>query len=426
MMDGADPAGQELVADGAESGGGEPARERVGIREREHGLWQVGIGVPMFRHRPADRGEHAPEVEQIQRAQRREPRRGELEHHETRSRPEHTVRLPQTGVQIRQVPDAERAHRAVEPAVGEGQRQGVGGDRKGAGGFPLAPGEHGDHEVRADHPPRERRLAGERRRQIERAGAEVEVGAVGGPLPGEPPHRGAAPGAIHVETQEMIEEVVARGDRGEHVAHVRSFRVGHTTHGHLTGASDQDVVEWAKRGHEAAFRELVRRYERPVFSLLYRMVRDRGLAEDLAQETFIKVLNGLGSYNPQFRFSSWIFKIANNAAIDQLRKRELDTLSLDGSPHATTPEAMRATTPQLGDKGETPLQELEARELGGAIERAIARLRPEYRSCILLRHVEGHSYEEIAQILELPLGTVKTYIHRARNELRGYLADRKE
>ena len=196
--------------------------------------------------------------------------------------------------------------------------------------------------------------------------------------------------------------------------------------GHLTGASDQDVVEWAKRGHDAAFRELVRRYERPVFSLLYRMVRDRALAEDLAQETFVKVLNGLGSYNPQFRFSSWIFKIANNAAIDQLRKRELDTLSLDGSPHATTPEAMRATALQLGDKGETPLQELEARELGGAIERAIARLRPEYRSCILLRHVEGHSYEEIAQILELPLGTVKTYIHRARNELRGYLADRKE
>src|SRR2546425_1819637 len=67
-----------------------------------------------------------------------------------------------------------------------------------------------------------------------------------------------------------------------------------------------------------------------------------------------------------------------------------------------------------------------SRELGGAIEHAIARLRPEYRTCILLRHVEGHSYEEIARILELPLGTVKTYIHRARNELRGYLEDRRE
>ncbi len=194
----------------------------------------------------------------------------------------------------------------------------------------------------------------------------------------------------------------------------------------LTGASDPEVAQWAQHGHEPAFRELVRRYERPVFSLLYRMVRDRALAEDLAQETFIKVLNGIKSYNPQFKFSSWIFKIANNAAIDHLRKRDLDTLSLDGSPHATTPEEMSATALQLGDRGESPLQEVEARELGSAIERAIAKLRPEYRACILLRHVEGHSYEEIARILDLPLGTVKTYIHRGRNELRVYLEDRKQ
>lgn len=182
----------------------------------------------------------------------------------------------------------------------------------------------------------------------------------------------------------------------------------------------------AKQGHEPAFRELMRRYERPVFSLLYRMVRDRALAEDLAQETFIKVLNGIRSYRSEYKFSSWIFKIANNAAIDHLRKKSLDTLSLDGAPDARTPEQMSATALQLGDKAETPLQELEARELGTAIERAIARLRPEYRSCILLRHVEGHSYEEIAEILDLPLGTVKTYIHRARNELRTSLEDRRD
>ncbi len=180
-------------------------------------------------------------------------------------------------------------------------------------------------------------------------------------------------------------------------------------------------MEWAKDGHEPAFRELVRRYERPVFTLIYRMVRDRALAEDLAQETFIKVLNAIRSYRPEFRFSSWIFKIANNAAIDHLRRRELDTLSLDGSPHAQTPEEMQSTALQLGARQESPLDEVAARELGSQIERAIAQLRPEYRSCILLRHVEGHSYEEIAQMLDLPLGTVKTYIHRARNELRGYL-----
>jgi RNA polymerase sigma-70 factor (ECF subfamily) len=186
--------------------------------------------------------------------------------------------------------------------------------------------------------------------------------------------------------------------------------------------TDQEVVLLARGGREAAYRELVRRYERPVFALLYRMVRDRELAEDLAQETFVKALNAIESYRPEFKFSSWIFKIANNAAIDHLRRRELDTLSLDGSPHAETPEAMQATALQIGARQESPLDAVEARELGGAIEAAIGRLRPEYRSCILLRHVEGRAYEEIAEILDLPLGTVKTYIHRARNELRLALA----
>ena len=194
----------------------------------------------------------------------------------------------------------------------------------------------------------------------------------------------------------------------------------------LAGTTDQEVVALARHGQEAAYRELVRRYERPVFSLVYRMVRDRELAEDLAQETFVKALNAIESYRPEFKFSSWIFKIANNAAIDHLRRRELDTLSLDGSPHAETPEAIEATALQIGDRQETALEEVEARELGGEIETAIARLRPEYRSCILLRHVDGRAYEEIAEILGLPLGTVKTYIHRARNELRLMLGHLKE
>lgn len=194
----------------------------------------------------------------------------------------------------------------------------------------------------------------------------------------------------------------------------------------LAAATDQEVVAQAKAGREAAYRELIRRYERPVFSLIYRMVRDREAAEDLAQETFIKTLNAIGTYRPEFKFSSWIFKIANNAAIDHLRKRGLDTLSIDGAPDAVTPDAIEATTLQVSDRGESPLQELEARELGGAIEAAIARLRPEYRSCILLRHVDGRPYEEIAEMLDLPLGTVKTYIHRARHELRDLLAELKD
>lgn len=194
----------------------------------------------------------------------------------------------------------------------------------------------------------------------------------------------------------------------------------------LATATDQEVVVLARAGRDAAYRELIRRYERPVFSLIYRMVRDRELAEDLAQETFVKALNAIESYRPEFKFSSWIFKIANNAAIDQLRRRGLDTLSLDGSPNAETADAIEATALQISDRSESPLEEMEARELGGAIEIAIAKLRPEYRACILLRHVEGRPYEEIAEMLGLPLGTVKTYIHRARNELRLALEDLRE
>jgi RNA polymerase sigma-70 factor (ECF subfamily) len=155
-----------------------------------------------------------------------------------------------------------------------------------------------------------------------------------------------------------------------------------------------------------------------VFSLVFRMVRDRETAEDLAQDAFIKVLNHIDKYSPEFKFSSWLFKIANNVAIDWLRRKKLDTVSLDGSPHAASLAEIEATTFDVAARQETALEEMEARELGTAIERAIAKLRPEYRSCIMLRHVEGRSYEEIAATLDLPLGTVKTYIHRARHELR--------
>jgi RNA polymerase sigma-70 factor (ECF subfamily) len=191
----------------------------------------------------------------------------------------------------------------------------------------------------------------------------------------------------------------------------------------LSGLSDPAVVEQARKGSEAAYRELLTRYERPVFSLIFRMVRDRETAEDLAQETFIKVLNNLDRYSPEFKFSSWLFKIANNLTIDHLRRRRVDTISIEGAPDAVTAESAKATSISVVSANESPLEELESRELGTAIERAIGKLRPEYRACIMLRHVEDKSYEEIAEIVKLPLGTVKTYIHRARHELRAALGD---
>jgi RNA polymerase sigma-70 factor, ECF subfamily len=186
----------------------------------------------------------------------------------------------------------------------------------------------------------------------------------------------------------------------------------------LANLPDADVVALAQQGREYAFRELLRRYERAVFSLIFRMVRDRELAEDLAQETFVKVLNHIDRYRAEFKFSSWLFTIANNITIDHLRKKQLDTVSIDGSRFAATAAEAESTSISVASDDESPLEELESRELGSAIERAIAKLRPEYRACIMLRHVEDRSYEEIAATLDLPLGTVKTYIHRARHELR--------
>jgi len=187
-------------------------------------------------------------------------------------------------------------------------------------------------------------------------------------------------------------------------------------------ATDKELAAFASKGHEAAFRELLSRYERPIFSLVYRMVRDRTLAEDLAQESFIRAFNAIDSYNSTYKFSSWIFKIANNQTIDFLRKKQLDTISIDGSPHATSNEEQEKTRLVVESAEETPHEYVEHRELGSQIERAIAKLRPEYRTAILLRHVEGYAYDEIAEIMELPLGTVKTYLHRARGELKEHLA----
>ncbi len=190
----------------------------------------------------------------------------------------------------------------------------------------------------------------------------------------------------------------------------------------LAQVTDQDLVARAQTGSEAAYRELLGRYQRPVFSLVYRMVRNREQAEDLAQETFVRVFNHIDRYDPKYKLSSWIFKIANNLAIDTLRKKQPATVSLDGSQNASTPDEIEATRITAESRDDNPEEFLEHKELGEQIEQAIGDLRAEYRTAVLLRHVEGRPYDEIAEIMGLPLGTVKTYIHRARHELRGTLA----
>ena len=140
----------------------------------------------------------------------------------------------------------------------------------------------------------------------------------------------------------------------------------------LANLPDADVVALALEGRDVAHRELITRYERPVFSIVFRMVGDRELAEDLTQDTFVKVLSHLDRYRADFKFSSWLFKIANNVAIDHLRRRQLDTVSIDGSAHAVGNDAVEASRFDIPDGSENALDEMEAKELGSAIERAIA------------------------------------------------------
>ncbi len=182
--------------------------------------------------------------------------------------------------------------------------------------------------------------------------------------------------------------------------------------------SDADLVERALQGREDAFREIVRRYERPLLSLLGRWLGDRALAEDLAQEVFLKAFRALASYAPDRKFSSWLFKIAHNAAIDQLRRRGVATEPLETGEDDGPSHLAKIADAQV----ESPAARHERAELAAALEGAIAGLRPEYREVVLLRFREELSYEEVAEVTGLPLGTVKTFLHRARKDLARVLA----
>jgi RNA polymerase sigma-70 factor (ECF subfamily) len=179
--------------------------------------------------------------------------------------------------------------------------------------------------------------------------------------------------------------------------------------------TDAELVARALQGHQEAFREIVVRFERPVYSLVARMVQDPGLAEDLAQEVFIKAFRRLSTYDPQRKLSSWLFKIAHNTTIDHLRKHAPETVPLEAEKDDEHRGGLAAV---LSDTStEDPSAAAERRDMARALERAIACLRPEYRESVVLFYIEGASYQEICEATGLPLGTVKTNLHRARKEL---------
>lgn len=182
---------------------------------------------------------------------------------------------------------------------------------------------------------------------------------------------------------------------------------------------DIQLVARARLGDERAFRTLLEKYERAVFSICLRMVRNRDEATDLAQESFIRVFGSLDRYNPAYAFSSWLFKITSNLCIDYLRKRRIDTTAMDDPIDGEKGEIQR----QYASPDPTPEAVFDRREKMGRLEAAIASLPEHYRIMLILRHQEDLSYEEIAENLSIPLGTVKARIHRAREMLKGLLGD---
>jgi RNA polymerase sigma-70 factor (ECF subfamily) len=182
--------------------------------------------------------------------------------------------------------------------------------------------------------------------------------------------------------------------------------------------ADGELVQSALAGRASGFEELVRRYQRPIAAYVYRMVGDYDAALDLTQEVFIKVYNSLGRYRSEFKFSTWIYKIAHNAAIDHLRRHNAREQTLSSSDAPERSEVV------LESRRLTPEQESERKERCSEIETVVQLLPHAYRELIVLRHSHDLSYDEIAEVTGLPLGTVKNRLFRAREAMREELVQR--
>jgi RNA polymerase sigma factor (sigma-70 family) len=189
-----------------------------------------------------------------------------------------------------------------------------------------------------------------------------------------------------------------------------------------SGQEDYELVLKARSGDQEAYRRLVQKYERAIFFHINKMVHNTGIIDDLVQETFLKAFNNIQSYDTTFAFSTWLYRIATNHSIDYLRKRKLETLSID-QPIKTKDGELGIDLPD--ESAETD-SEILRKERSQIIFDAINNLPERYEVIIKLRHMEEKSYEEIAQILDLPLGTVKAHIFRARELLYKYLKDRRD
>ncbi|HEY3364217.1 MAG TPA: sigma-70 family RNA polymerase sigma factor [Symbiobacteriaceae bacterium] len=178
------------------------------------------------------------------------------------------------------------------------------------------------------------------------------------------------------------------------------------------------LVQWAQDGNQTALCELIDRYERKTYNLAYRLMGNHADAADAAQEALVRVYTHLHHFRGDSAFSTWLFRVATNTCLDELRRRgRLRYASLD-NPVATDESLLPRQS--VADE-ESPVERAERREVQAAVQRAIGRLPEEYRTVVVLRDLNDYSYHEIADLLGTSVGTVKSRLHRARQALRGVI-----
>ena len=176
--------------------------------------------------------------------------------------------------------------------------------------------------------------------------------------------------------------------------------------------TDGELITGAIDGRSDGFEELVRRYQRPITSYVFRMLGDYESALDVTQEVFIKVYNSLTKYSAEYKFSTWLYRIAHNAAVDHMRRNSVTPQSIE-SENADGTFQM-----QIESRGASPEQDHERSEWRTEIDAVVKCLPAAYRDLIMLRHGRDLSYDEIADVTGLPLGTVKNRLFRAREMMR--------
>lgn len=184
------------------------------------------------------------------------------------------------------------------------------------------------------------------------------------------------------------------------------------------------LIELAKeKGDEKAYAELMQRYKKPVYHMILKMVRNVDDAEDLTIEAFAKAFKNLAKFNPEFTFSTWLFRIATNNCIDFIRKKKLDTMSISNTYKDDNGDSVDI---DIKDVNLNPQEETIKSEKVEIIQTIVTKLPPKYQVLVKLRYFEELSYEEIAVELGAPLGTVKAQLHRARELLYDLIKTRKD